>query len=219
MANLRQRLRSDQSGFTLVEMIAAMLVFAIFAAILLTSTIGITRAVSKSELFVRSSSAELAVFQSFDRQIRYAESINFPGTGNDGNRYIEFRTGADSTADGTVLCTQWRFVPALKVIQSRYWTDVVGSTKSPWITKISTVVDLGGSTYPFKLVPATNVTDHATQRLVLSISSGTDLVTPGAAISTTFIARNSSNQSPSNLSTHVVGASDTPVCLTTGTRS
>jgi prepilin-type N-terminal cleavage/methylation domain-containing protein len=215
---IRRRLRSDESGFTLVELLAAMVVFTIFVAILLTSVIGITRASSRAQLLAQSSSSVLSAFQTFDHQIRYANAINYPGTGSSGARYIEFRTGTDSSTNGLVMCTQWRYVPSTKIIQYRSWQDVVGASASAvWSTKIIKVVDLGGANYPFKLIPA-SLAASTMQQLVLTVSSGTDLVTPGAAISSTFVARNSSISSPSNSSTVVAGASDTPVCLASGTR-
>lgn len=205
-----------ESGFTIVELLVAMAVFSIFIIILISSIIGVTRVSSRAQLLAQSSGSVLSAFQMFDRQIRYANAINFPGTSN-GYRYIEFRTGADATSDGQVLCTQWRFDPTKSVIQMRTWPDVTGATATAWATKITKVVDLGGATYPFQMLPATN-TGSAMQQLVLTVSSGTALVTPGAAISSTFVARNSSTSSPSNSSTVVAGASDTPVCLSTGNR-
>jgi type II secretory pathway pseudopilin PulG len=198
-------------------MLVAMLVFSIFLGIILASVIGIVRASSRAQLLARSSSTVLIVFQGLDHQIRYANSINFPGTGSSGARYIEFRTGADSSSSGVATCTQWRFVPSTKVIQSRTWQDIASPTPSAWATKITTVVDLGGANYPFKLVPA-SIGGSSMQQLILTVTSGTDLVSPGAAISTTFVARNSSILSPSNSNSVVAGTSDTPICTFSGSR-
>lgn len=200
----------------MVELLAAMVVFTIFAAIVTASVVGVTRASGRAQLLAQSSSAVLAAFQGFDRQIRYANAINYPGTGTSGARYVEFRTGADSSTNGQVTCTQWRYVPSTNVIQSRTWQDVVGSTATAWSTKVTKVVNVGGANYPFKMVPASLAL--TTQELVFTVSTGTALVTPGAAISTTLVARNSSILSPSNSSTVVANVSDTPVCLASGTR-
>lgn len=209
--------KADESGFTLIELLVSMVIFAVFLAILVGSIVGITRASSRTQLLAQTSSSILAAFQTLDRQIRYANAINFPGTGTSGARYIEFRTGADSSSTGTVMCTQYRYVVTGRTLQSRQWQDVLGSTPTAWATKITSVIDLGGSNYPFTMIPA-SIGGSTMQQLVLTVSSGTDIVTPGAAIATTFVARNSSITSPSNSSSVTANVSDTPVCLATGGR-
>lgn len=206
----------DDAGFTLVEMIVAMAVFLVFLAIITSSVISITAASSRAQLIARTSNGVLVVFQNLDRQIRYADSINFPGAGaTAGSRYVEFRIAAGSAPSSVATCVQWRYWPATKSIQSRQWPE--SGTPSPnWATKVTNVIDTGAATYPFQLMSAT--TSSATQRLVLSISSGTVSLTSGASISSTFVARNSSILSPSNSNTKVAGVSDTPVCTSSGSR-
>jgi prepilin-type N-terminal cleavage/methylation domain-containing protein len=213
---LLPRLRAgEDTGFTLVELVVAMAIFSIFITVAISSVVGITRASSRVQVTAMSSSQELVVFQRLDRQIRYASSINFPGAGPSGNRYVEFRTPADSAIGKVTLCTQWRFNVLTRSIQSRQWNDVVGSTATNWETELGNVADDGGSTYPFKLKPATNL-GSAMQQLVLTLDTGNAAI-KGAAISTTFVARNSSLQnstSPSNADTLTAGVSDTPICTT-----
>jgi len=218
---VRRRLQrghaEGDAGLTLVELMVSLIVFSLFLTILLSAVIGITRASSRAQLLSRSSSNVLIVFQNLDRQIRYANAINFPGAGPSGSRYIEFRTGAESAPTGVVTCTQWRYNPAAAAIQTRTWPDVVGASPTPWVTKISDVTDLGTPDYPFKMIPAA-IGASSMQQMAISVSSGTPLVTPGAAISTNLVARNSSIQSPSNSNVIVAGVSDTPVCLSSGSR-
>ena len=209
--------RSDESGFSLLEMLVAVLVFSVFLTIVLASMVGITRASSRAQLLSRSSSNILLAFESFDRQLRYANAINFPGVGTSGAKYVEFRTAADSSPTHVITCTQWRFDPVSKSLQYRTWPDVVGASISAWDTKIQDVVDFGTADYPFKMIPA-SLTGSSMQQMVLTVSAGTPLVTPGAAISSNFVARNSSIQSPSNSNVVVPGKSDTPVCLASGNR-
>lgn len=204
-------------GFTLVELLVAMLVFAVFLTILVGTVIGITRASSRAQLLSQSSSSLLLAFQNLDRQIRYANSVNFPGLGASGASYFEFRVAAESSTTGYTTCSQWRFVPATKSIESRQWRDGVPFSPTSWSTKVSSVLDTGAANYPFQLLPAT-VDGLAKQQLTLTVSSGTDLINPGASISTTFVARNSSIQSPSNSNALVPGTSDTPICAPTGYR-
>ena len=75
---------------------------------------------------------------------------------------------------------------------------------------MTNVANDGGSTYPFNMLPATN-NGSAMQELVLTIDAGNTVV-KGAAIQSTFVARNTTIQSPSNTDDLVNGTSDTPIC-------
>ncbi len=199
-------------GFSLTELIIAMLIFSIFITILLSSILGITRASNKAQVVAQTSSGVLSVFQTMDRQIRYADAINFQGAGPSGAQYVEFRTPAASSPSGVAMCTQWRFVPSTQTIQSRTWTESA-TPGTAWITNLTNVVNDGGSNYPFQLIPASAAVGASLyQQLKLTVDAGNSPVS-GASISTTFVARNSV-ASPSNASTHAVGVSDTPVCWT-----
>jgi prepilin-type N-terminal cleavage/methylation domain-containing protein len=201
-----------EEGFTLTELIIAMLIFSIFITILLSSILGITRASNKAQVVAQTSSGVLSVFQAFDRQIRYADAINYPGLGSSGTTYIEFRVPATSSPTNVAQCTQWAFNPTTQAIQSRTWADGVAPTAN-WTTNLTNVVNTGGATYPFKLIPSTNAVGGSLfQQLVLTVNAGNSPVS-GASITTTFVARNST-AATSNASTHAANVSDTPVCWT-----
>ena len=113
----------SEAGVTMVELVVTMFVFAIFLVVMTSSLIGITKASTQAQTVARSSTGVLNVFQAFDRAIRYADVINPPGSTSNG-RYVEFRTPA-STTGRTATCTQWRYVPSSKTLQSRTWPDGV----------------------------------------------------------------------------------------------
>jgi prepilin-type N-terminal cleavage/methylation domain-containing protein len=219
IARLHQRFASEkrESGFTLVEMMIAALIFGIFVSILIVSIVGISRASTRAQVVARSTSSLLAVFQDFDHQIRYADSVNFPGNGASGMRYIEYRIPSSSSATGITLCGQWRYNSTTGVLEYRQWQDVTGATASTWATKLTGIKYIAGSNYPFQLIPA-SVTGASNQQLILTLEAGSAAFTSGAAISTEYVALNSSLVSPSNAQTVTAGVSDTPVCLATGNR-
>lgn len=192
-----------------MELMVALVVFSVFLTIVISSVVAITKASTKVQTVARTTSSELATFQRLDRQVRYADSINFPGTGSpSGFTYIEFRIPASSTINNTTLCTQWRYDPTNRVIQSRSWND--GSTPGTiWETEMTNVFNDAVAGYPFLLTPASGSGAH--QSLTLSLDGGTASV-KGTTIQSVFIARNSSVQSPSNAQTHTAGVSDTPIC-------
>jgi prepilin-type N-terminal cleavage/methylation domain-containing protein len=196
------------SGFTIVELMVAMMVFSIFLAIITTSVLALTRASSRIQVAAVSTNQELAVFQRFDRAIRYSDGINGQGTGPLGYTYIEFRTPSDSTPSGLTMCTQWRYDPAKANVASRTWQDGnYSATLSAWNVQLNNVANDGGANYPFKYI-APDSNGRNLQEMTLTLDAG-NVVVKGAAISTTFVARNSA-VTPDN--------PGGPVCQNAGSR-
>ena len=219
---LKNRLDASQNsdsdreiGLTLVELMVSMLVFSIFIAILLSSILGVTKAATQAQVIARAASGTLSVFQNFDREIRYADAINYPGAGGSGARYVEFRIPAVSS-DANAICRQWRFDPNTGFLQSRQWFDVTPFSNPTWVTRLSVVFDDGGSNYPFAVSPAQR-SGSAMQQLTLTLDAG-NATQRGAAIASNFVARNSSIASVSNDNVIYAGASGARVC-TAGART
>lgn len=206
---------SRDAGLTLVELIVSMLIFSIFITILLSSILGVTRASTQAQVIARAASGTLSVFQNFDREIRYADSINYPGSGATGARYVEFRIPAASS-DTNAICRQWRFDPSTGLLESRQWFDVTPFSNPSWVTRLSVVFDDGGSNYPFA-VSAAQRSGSAMQQLTLTLDAG-NATQRGAAIASNFVARNSSIASVSNDNVIYAGASGARVC-TAGART
>ncbi len=222
MANLRLQprpiaSRPRESGYTLLELSAAMGIFTIFVVIFIGAVVGLSRGTTTARLTAEGSSSALIVFQNLDRQVRYADSVNFPGAGPSGARYIEFRTPAANSPTGVALCTQWRYVPADRRVESRTWQNIGGVALPPWSNKVNGIADLGGVTYPFQMIP-TSPAGASKQQVRLRLESGDPVVGGETSINTVFLARNSSIQSPSNLDVNNDGNSDTPVCRPVGSR-
>lgn len=184
----REEERDREVGFTLIELMVAMGIFMILISILLIATSQLARGAVRVQVTAQSTSEVLLVFQNLDRQVRYSDAINAPGSGASGDRYVEFRVPAASSASGLVTCVQWRFRPVDGTVQTRRWTD--GSTVAPtaWSTRLSNVVDTGAADYPF----ARDLT-LPRQQLHLELDTGTAAVDSGTAIDTSFVARNSSS--------------------------
>ena len=221
MTRLRRLLRLDptrESGLTLIELIVAVGLLAIFLTMILGTVVGLARGATRAELVARATAGVLVVFGQLDRQARYADSINYPGTGSNNIMYIEFRTPGTSSITGITTCTQWRFIPSSGHIESRTWNDLPNAIKSPWSTELTGVLAMGGAKYPFEMLPAGLTSGSAAQQLLIRINAGSLSPDAGAAITTTFVARNSSIQSPSNADVDGNKVSDTPVCMTAGTR-
>ena len=210
-------LAQRQAGYTLIELSAAMGVFTIFIAIFLTAVVGISRGTSTARNTAESSSGALIVFQNLDRQVRYADAINFPGLGPSGARYIEFRTPAANSVSGLATCSQWRYIPADGRVESRRWENRLGVALPEWSNKVTGITDLGGVGYPFSLIPAA-AGGSAFQQVRLTLQAGDPVIGGETSIDGVFVARNSSLLSPSNIDVNNDGNSDNPVCRPTGSR-
>lgn len=187
--------RESDDGMTLIELIVSMSIFMIFMAVVLTTTVTLAQSATRAQLTAEASNASLVVFGSFDRQARYADAINVPGSGASGARYVEFRTPGNSSASGVTTCTQWRFVPSLGRLESRSWQDIPGVVlPAGFSTKLTNVID-DGAGYPFTLKTAA-ATGSLMHQLTVTVHSGNANLNAGAAMSTTFVARNSSTASP-----------------------
>jgi prepilin-type N-terminal cleavage/methylation domain-containing protein len=194
-------IRDDEAGFSLIELMVAMAIFTVFIAIVLTSVVAISRSAVRTQLVGQSTNSTLVVFGILDRQVRYADSINFPGVGASGNRYVEFRVPAASTVSGLqAICYQWRFSVANSQLESRQWNENNPAGATSWSPKLTDVADDGDPTHPFQMISANN-TDKPRQQLLVTLNPGANAQNAGASMSTTFIARNSSSSvltSPSN---------------------
>lgn len=209
---------SEQSGFSLIELIVAMGIFSIFIAIFTVSVANLARGTSRAQTTAEASTGVLVVFQNLDRQVRYADAVNFPGSGPSGARYIEFRRDKPMLSGPDVpTCTQWRFLPDEARIEMREWEAANTSTTTSWATKVTNVVDQGGPTYPFEMIPA-SVIGATKQQMVLTLQAGNEATGAGASMTTSFVARNSSVASVSNADANGDGQSDHLVCDRTGLR-
>lgn len=205
----------DDSGVTLVELIVALGVFtaviAVFMAGVVTMTKNTARAVSVSD----SGSVVRTVFQRFDKEVRYASSINRPGKGPSGAYYVEYLIQV--VEGGTPeRCIQWR-VSAAGELQRREAPGPGGGGAGGWTTTFSEDVrnDLNvPAQVPFKFSPADNV--YANQRLSVNLDIRPSTKHAGAGLETEFVARNTSSTSTTNADLDNDGRSDIMICTGMG---
>ena len=211
---------SPDRGYTIIEVIVSIGIFTLFIAMMLTTIVAVSQSSTRTQLVGESTNGAITVFGALDRQVRYSDSINYPGTAASGKRYVEFRTPAESTATRVTTCTQWMFDPVAKSLSSRSWPDLAGSTATPWVVRLSNVIDdqQPGSPYPFTLVPV-GPSGSSMQQLIVALHAGNQDLDQGAQFTSSFVARNSSTKSPSNADVNVDLVSDTPVCVRAGSRS
>lgn len=210
----------DDRGLTLIEMTAAISIFTIFIIIFLTAVSGFVGTIVNARAVSEGAGTNANIVNFVDRQVRYAEAVNFPGEGPTGLRYIEFLLPRNVTDTGAPVCYQWRYNPISGDVAVRSWavnSSNAAVSISGWMLKGQGVVDGGTVDYPFAMLPA-NVTDGTLrQRLQITLSTGIGGGETTETV-TTFVARNSSNNSVTNTDANADGQSDTRVCMQAGGR-
>ena len=202
------------SGFTLIEMMVSVSIFAIFVTVFIASVVGLARGTTTARVTAESSSGVLNVFQNIDRQVRWSNAINRPGSGSSGSTYIEFQLPASSSADNTTRCVQYRYDPSGATIASRMW--VSGVTPLPGFgVKLTNVIADPGPGYPFSMLPAGGFSDR--QGLAISLDAGAVGISD-VHMTSTYMARNSFADSVTNADNNNDGQSDQMVCNPTGFR-
>jgi prepilin-type N-terminal cleavage/methylation domain-containing protein len=143
--------RRDERGLTLIELIAAMAVFALLllvfgkAIALMTTMTTRVRANTDSATQVRQATDLLS------RQLGGAAATNSPVKVGS-VWYLEFET--DAVLAGTdPICTQWRYTQATGRLEYRTWSTVrlVGST---WFTAARGLVNDAVTQPPFTVYPS-----------------------------------------------------------------
>lgn len=210
--NAAQTPDGDDAGFTLVEMMISVAIFAIFVAIFIASVVGLARGTTSARVTAESSSGVLNVFENIDRKVRWSDAINRPGQGASGSTYIEFQLPASSSSDNTTRCVQWQYDPAGGTIATRTWILNVSPLPN-FSVKLTNVIPESGADYPFSMTPASLATS-ARQALSVRLNAGTVGVSD-VGMTSTFMARNSSTDSVTNNGT---AQSYAQVCNPTGFR-
>lgn len=218
MRRLARVVRQDRrdEGMTLVELIVAMGIFLVVISVFMGGVVIMTRGTVRADVTAASGDSVRNVFQRLERQVRYAESINYPGTGASGARYVEFRTSAKVSTTGDAMCTQWRWVPSTGQLQSRTWRDAASTVVPGWTTVVTDVLadsSTSGRPYPFQVHQAIAAKSQPRQRLTLRLTVGNPQAPAGVDSETVFVARNSSVASVSNADLDNNGQSDSQVCL------
>ena len=218
MREILHRIRSGErdAGITTVELIVAMGIFVTVIAIFMSGVVTMTNNAVRSTVTVNAGDNARLVLQRFDKQLRYADSVNLPGAGSAGRQYIEFRTPSTVAKSGVTTCTQWRWDPTTSLIEMRSWADGAASLPTFVAVAKGVVADASVPAYPFAVDLASPV--HPRQEVTVSLLlTGAEGAKVSAASS--FVARNSSVDSPSNVdSPPADGSSDNPICWKTGYR-
>jgi prepilin-type N-terminal cleavage/methylation domain-containing protein len=133
---LIQTRHRDDRGSTLVELIVVMAVFGIFITLFTASTTSMFGQLRRQQGTTDNLDVSRKVILLLDKQVRYANFIATPGTGTDGNTYVEWRTGNKGQQQ---QCTQWRYITTTNQLQYRTWLPPLSGVgtvaATSWVTE------------------------------------------------------------------------------------
>lgn len=206
--SLRIRLRRDDGGYTLVELVVAMSIFSVFVVMFISGIIAVSRITTEARIDAQTSSAAGIALQRIERSARYANAVNQPGVV--GSRaYVEWRTDAISAPTGVTTCSQLRYRAEDGTVALRTWRANSDPSTGRWSVVMRDVTGTATAGYPFATVTAAvGVSNY--QGLTVHLRAGLD-EGAGSEASTTIYAKNSSVESPSN-AIAASGQSVSPVC-------
>jgi len=202
------RRRRDDEGFTLPELLISMTIFAAFLAVITATVTTMMQDIRHTSTVNAAAAQNQRAFDVFDKEVRPASAVNYPGLGTNGlDWYIEFQS---YDLKGNATCYQWRLVSATDQIQQRSWTPIASGSPSlsAWTMVANGVVN---TTDPFKMDKLKNYQQSDTVTLQLTNTQG---IKPAATAvtSTTVAAENTNANTPSNTDNDSNGTSDFPIC-------
>lgn len=201
-----------EEGLTIIELVVAMSIFTIVLSMYFSALISMSHTTVRAQDGVDAADALRATFNTLDHQVRYATSINRPVQGSSGAWYVELEATNLPNAQPD-MCYQWRLDPATNVMSTRTWSEDGTSSVTAW-HGVSWDVTAPGGGSPFTFVAAEGSVLKQSLSVSLEVVSATAGTGQLAQQTTTFIARNSSSKSPSNIDADKDGVSDHAVCMT-----
>jgi prepilin-type N-terminal cleavage/methylation domain-containing protein len=164
----------DDEGYTLIEVMMAMVCMSILMSLVTAAIIQIYHSVNGVDALSAAQSQVDTTFVRLDKEIRYARGISTPAVVS-ADPYVEYLLSVDSVD----TCVELRLHTATGEFQRRQWTkNETPLAPTGWQTLASSVI----ATTPFTVTPAdaASLDGFRFQRLTVNITSVTG---NGAALS------------------------------------
>jgi len=201
----------DDAGVTLVELVVAMSVFLVVLSVVMGAVVSSTRTVVSATAVAESADQTQRAYRRFDREVRYADAVNRPTTVSGTKQYVELRTSAVAVGQ-PVRCTQWRYDSVDGTLAVRTWPDATTPAVGAWTT-VAARLRTGSAALPaFTFLPAAT-NQRQGLRVVLQ---GSTTAGRSTSLDATFMARNTTTATATDLDNNNDGASDTQVCTQAG---
>lgn len=159
--------KPGDEGFTLIELLVAMTLFAVLLAVFMSAMTLMLKDVRRQSALSDDADGARRVVQQLDKQVRYANAINAPGTTADGTVWVEWQQGNTGQQQ---TCVQWRLRPD-GYMQYRTWQPILSGsgtvTATSWFTR-ATKISAPASGSVFSLTSTVAASSAAKQQLTVS---------------------------------------------------
>lgn len=186
--------RSREAGYTLVELLVSMVILGIFMSVFMGLAVKVLDSSSNQQARSNNLDSNRNVVQLMDRQVRYANAVNTPGTTVDGTRWVEWRSGSTGRQQ---TCYQYRVTPAGRM-EFRTWEPPLTAgpvTASAWRTAGSGVMPRGVDPI-FSITSDVATATQYRQQLTLSFVSRSQRPVTSTPTTVTFTALNTRTSAP-----------------------
>jgi prepilin-type N-terminal cleavage/methylation domain-containing protein len=152
----RNRRSRDERGFSLIELLVSMAIFAVLLSVMMSVIIAMTKSSNKTQSVADAAAQGLRATQALDKELRYADWVNPTPTSPATSVSTTSISFEGLTNAGVVQCYQWHLTGG--VLQQRSWTSASTTVSyptatSPVWTTVATGVANTGSVPPFTVTP------------------------------------------------------------------
>lgn len=202
-----ERLRAREEGFTLSELLVAMMVLSLALAMFFTTLASVQRSVAETDIRTRSNTQARLALQTLDHEVRSGNVLYDPATSDDPYFRFKIYTQANATTrqpSPGYTCRLWR-ITAAGELQTRWWEPAQSDpndSASNWQTVATGIVNrrvddptdpCTGATCAFRIDPDPNKGGR-TVNVVLLVNEDLqgDLSSGTVKIQTSLTGRNTS---------------------------
>src|SRR5450631_1623392 len=121
LARRRSHHTHDERGFSLIELLVSMTIFAVLLSVMMSVIIAMTKSSNKTQSVADAAAQGLRATQALDKELRYADWVNPTPTSPATSVSTTSISFEGLTNAGVVQCYQWHLTGG--VLQQRSWTS------------------------------------------------------------------------------------------------